>query len=289
MRGGFIVVGAAILFGMASPAAAQQPGIPAPAAMPGDGATVVARINGEAITMDRLKRALATYNRDLGQLAPEAYYVTVLDRVIDQELASRAALQLGLEQQPEIQARLAEARANVLAGAFLGKVAADASDEVTLRRRYEAMAQAGISQVSARHILVKTEAEAAALIVELQRGADFATLAQQHSVGPSGKSGGDLGFFMHKQMVKPFADAAFALAKGAFTDKPVETRFGWHVIKVEDTRAGPPPAYYEVRDELEEQLRTEAMISALQGLRQNAVVERFGPNGAPLPNTDCDR
>jgi len=259
----------------ATPAAAQD--------KPADGdKTVVARVDGEPIHLDRLNQAMQTFGRDLGQLEPKAYYRTVMDRLIDQELAARAGAAAGLEEDPEVQARLAEVRANILAGAYLRKVAAEATDEPALRRRYEAVAKAGVKQVHARHILLQTEAEAQDAIQALKDGADFAELAEVRSVGPSAKSGGDLGYFKKEQMVKPFADAAFALEKGAITETPVQTQFGWHVIKVEDIKSDAPPPFYEMQEELRQQAATEAMIGALDGLRESAKIERFGPDGAPL-------
>ena len=95
-------------------------------------------------------------------------------------------------------------------------------------------------ETSARHILVKEEEEAKAIIAALAEGGDFVALAKEKSTGPTGPNGGDLGYFQKEQMVKPFADAAFALEPGAFTKEPVKTQFGWHVILAEDRRADTP-------------------------------------------------
>lgn len=282
MRSAIKTVALATLLALAGADAQAQDAKPAADGLPGDDKTVVVRIDGEPIHMSRLQRALEIYGRDLSQLSPAAYYRTVMDRMIDQELAARAAALDGLEQVPEVKARLEEARANVLASAYLRKVAAAATTEEELRRRYEASAKEGEKRVSARHILVQTESKAMELIAALKGGADFAFLAKEHSVGPSGKNGGDLGFFSKGQMVKPFADAAFALEKGAFTETPVETRFGWHVILVEDIQRTPPPSYAQAHDKLADEVRTEAMLNALNTLRENAKIERFGPDGEPL-------
>lgn len=262
-------------------AAAQEVQIPTKA-LPGDDRIVVARIDGDPIHMERMRRALEVYGKDLGNLSPAAYYRTVMDRVIDQELAARAAILEGYDSDPIVQAALAEARANVLASAYLRKVGDAAATEAELRRRYEATAKEGVKQISARHILVRSKDEAVEIIDALDGGADFAYLASEHSIGPSGKNGGDLGFFGRKQMVKPFADAAFELEKGAFTKRPVETQFGWHVILVEDMRTSPSPPFHEAHDELMRQARTEAMIGRLNELRGEAKVERFAPDGSPL-------
>ena len=211
--------------------------------LPGDDRIVIATIDGDPIHMERMQRALEAYGGDLGQLSPEAFYRTVMDRMIDQELAARAAQKLGLADDPQVMANLAEARANVLASAYLRKVGTDASTEEALRARYEEFAKEGTTRVSARHILVKTEEEGREIIDALKGGADFAELAKEKSIGPSGQNGGDLGFFGKGQMVPPFSDAAFALGPGEFTQEPVQTQFGWHVILVEDVKTDPAPSF----------------------------------------------
>lgn len=281
MRG--LTIGASIgagltVLGLALGPACAQESKP----LPGDDRIVIATIDGEPIHMERMQRALEAYGSDLGQLSPEAFYRAVMDRMIDQELAARAAQKAGLADDPQVVANLAEARANVLAGAYLRKVGTEATTEAALRARYEEFAKEGTSRVSARHILVKTEEEAREIIGSLKGGADFATLAQEKSIGPSGKNGGDLGFFGKGQMVKPFADAAFALAAGEFTKEPVQTRFGWHVILVEDVKTDPAPSFEAAHDQIRERARTEAMLGALESLRGEVTIERFGPDGKPL-------
>ena len=270
------ILAAALALG--GPALAQQGG-----ALPGDDKTVIAIIDGDPIHMARMQRALEAYGSDLGQLSPEAFYRTVMDRLIDQELAARAGFALGLEDDPQVKANLAEARANVLASAYLRKVGAEAASEEAVREKYAALQAEGIKEVSARHILVKTAAEAEEVIVLLNGGADFAVVAEERSIGPSASRGGDLGFFGRGQMVPPFANAAFSMEKGAYSETPVQTRFGWHVIKVEDIRMSAPPPFEAVADQLADQARTEAMLGALQKLRKGSVIERFSPDGQPLP------
>ena len=262
-------------------AAACLLGSPAEAQTAAD-APVAAIIDGEPISMDRMQRAMQVYGRDLKQLSPEAYYRTVLGRLIDQELASRAAIDAGIDQDPQVQANLAEARANVLASAYLRQIGAAATSDAGLRAAYDKVATESIKEVNARHILVKTESEAAEIIELLDGGADFVALAQERSIGPSGPQGGDLGFFGFAQMVPPFAEAAFAMDKGSHSAVPVETQFGWHVIKVEDTRSQAPPPFEVAKSQIEEQARTNAMVEALNTLRQGATIERFGPDGAPI-------
>jgi peptidyl-prolyl cis-trans isomerase C len=131
-------------------------------------------------------------------------------------------------------------------------------------------------EVRARHILVKTEQEAKDLVKQLKAGADFVELAKKSSDGPSAQTGGDLGYFARGQMVKPFEDAAFALKAGEIS-APVQTEFGWHVIKVEDKRNRPVPQFDEVKDELIASLVQNQLKTVVQGLRGTAKVEIVDP------------
>jgi peptidyl-prolyl cis-trans isomerase C len=130
-------------------------------------------------------------------------------------------------------------------------------------------------QVKASHILVEEKELAQDLIKQLDEGAEFAELASEHSTGPSGKQGGDLGFFGEGEMVKPFSEAAFQLEVGEVVDEPVETQFGWHVIKVTDKRTQEPNSFEEMEDQLRQQVRQEAVQSIIADLREGAEVETY--------------
>jgi peptidyl-prolyl cis-trans isomerase C len=136
-------------------------------------------------------------------------------------------------------------------------------------------------EVSARHILVPSEDEAKAVIAELNKGADFATLAKQKSTDPAKDTGGDLGFFSRDAMVPEFADAAFKLGKGEYTKTPVHTQFGWHVIKVDDRRTAAPPSFEESKDELTSEVARDIITAKLKALRDGAKVETFPFDGSP--------
>ena len=129
----------------------------------------------------------------------------------------------------------------------------------------------------ARHILVKTEDEAKAIIKELDDGADFEATAKEKSTGPSGPNGGDLGFFGKGQMVPEFETAAFALDKGSFTKEPVQTQFGWHVIKVEDKRPQEKPKFEDVAAQLRQQLIRERYETVMAELKADTPVEILDP------------
>ena len=130
-------------------------------------------------------------------------------------------------------------------------------------------------EVKASHILVKTEAEALDIINSLKSGADFISLAKERSIGPSRKNGGDLGFFSADQMVPPFSKEAYALRKGETSDRPVQTQFGWHVIKVEDKRLAGARPFEELEPLIREQLITKAYEKIFQKFRKTAKIEKM--------------
>ncbi|TVQ36786.1 MAG: hypothetical protein EA356_05135 [Geminicoccaceae bacterium] len=164
----------------------------------------------------------------------------------------------------------------------------DAVSQEKLRARYDELAaEPGFSyeQVRARHILVREEDEALELLAELEAGADFAELAREHSIDPGATNGGDLGYFVREQMVEPFASAAFALEPGAFSEAPVETQFGWHLIKVEDRRTV-TPSFEQLVPELRELMGREAVTALLDELRADALIERFDMHGSAVPRAE---
>ena len=140
-------------------------------------------------------------------------------------------------------------------------------------------------EVHAKHILVKTEDEAKAIIAELDKGGDFATLASTKSEDSgSGKDGGDLGFFGRGRMVKPFEDAAFSLEPGQYTKTPVQSDFGWHVILVVEKRKSQPPTFQSQAQRIQQDLVRETFDKEIAALRANAKIEMVPP---PAPPADA--
>ena len=147
-------------------------------------------------------------------------------------------------------------------------MASNAATDEEILAEYEAqLAMASSQQYKARHILVETQAQAEDLIAQLADGADFEELAKEHSTGPSAPNGGDLGWFSPEQMVKPFADAVAIMENGAYTQAPVQTQFGWHVILREESRANEPPTLDSVRDTIKQRVEQTKFQEYIQGLR----------------------
>ena len=261
---------------LATPVWAQQP--------VADDDTVVAIVNGEPIQRAELEAVARGLPEQFRQMPMQMLYGVLLDRVIDFRLLSDEAERVGMGDEPEVEEALARARADVLRDALVEQKIAEGTTEERLRELYDGLRQSddfAQEEVHARHILLESEADARAVIEELQGGADFATLAQARSTGPSAPSGGDLGYFQRGQMVPEFGEAAFSLESGAITTEPVQTQFGWHVIKVLDRRTA-EPTFAESEPQLRQDLAREIVTALVGDLREDAEIERFNIDGTPL-------
>jgi peptidyl-prolyl cis-trans isomerase C len=286
-----LVCAAGLAAGHAAMAADQPPAppttsAPAPSPLPPPN-TVVARVDGTELHLSDVEAAQQNLPPQAQKLPLEQIYPMLLDRLVDGMLITEAGRKERLEQDPELQVRLKRYEDRLIQEAYLNQAIKAAETEDQLKARYQTFAKdkAGREEVHAQHILVKTEDEAKSVIAELDKGADFGELAKKYSTDPSASSGGDLGYFGHDDMVKAFTDAAFALSPGRYSKTPVKTEFGWHVIKVEDRRAGKPPSFEEAREQLSRDLAHEIIDAKLQNLRGAAKIEEFGLDGKPLPAT----
>jgi peptidyl-prolyl cis-trans isomerase C len=269
-----------------APAPAQSPA-PAPAA-PAD--QVLARVNGKPITLADVAEAVQGLPDEYRSMPQQILFPLLLDQMISQRVIADAARASGLTQSDAFRRRMARAEEDALVQTFLGqRIEATVTDQA-LRDRFKAEVtdKAGEFRVCARHILVPTEAAAKEAIAELARGADFAAGASARSTDGSRAQGGDLGCFGREEMVAPFAEAAFALPPGQVTPNPVQTQFGWHVIKVERREEAPKPSFEQASPQLRRDL-SEASVNALVAeLRSRAEIERLDqPAAPPRPALDA--
>ncbi len=234
----------------------------------------VVTVNGTAITqsmVDDYKRQSPN-----GQKAPMSDE-RAIDELVGRELVYQDALARKLDKDPEVKKQMEFLRKQVLLNAALEKAVGEhpVTDEM-LKKEYDTqVSNFNIQEYKARHILVKTEAEAKAIIGELDKGGDFAKLAGKHSTDPGSKNnGGDLGWFGPGQMVPQFTAATQALAKGSYTKAPIETQFGWHVIKLDDTRKAQPPAFDQVKEQLRGRLQQQYVSEYLQSLKSKAKINK---------------
>jgi len=236
---------------------------------------VVAKVGNADVTEADLAFAAQDLGQQLQRFPPAQWRQLLVDAVIDMELLAQAAREDGLDQDPDFKRQLEFLELQALRNAYLSqKIGGEISDEA-LQAAYEKEYAdfVGDEEINARHILVKEKAEAEALIKELDGGADFAELAKEKSTGPSGANGGDLGYFTQGQMVKPFEEAVFTLEPGSYTKEPVETQFGWHVIKLEDKRRQEKPSLEAVSDQLRQQLFRERYEAKMAELKDAVEVE----------------
>ncbi len=258
---------------LALAAGAPAPAVLAAADQPKPGVdTVLATVDGVKITLGHVIALRERLPEQYKALPDDLLFKGIVDQLIQQTVMMNAmkdrldtATRYGLDN---------ETRA-FLATALLDRLGAAEVPEADIKALYAERYDGKLPEQewNASHILVKTKAEAEEIIRLLNEGADFAELARERSTGPSGKRGGELGWFGKGQMIKPFEDAVAKLAKGEIGG-PVETRFGWHVIRLNDIRDVPVPGLEEVRKELVDELRQRAVDAEIERLTKAAKVER---------------
>lgn len=230
-------------------------------------------INGTPISQHML-RLLMVQRLQPGQAPSEDEKQKLINEMVDLILLSQEATAKKLDQEKEHAAALEFTRISYLANAALkAKLKETKVDEQAMKDLYKEKFSAPSKEFKASHILVKTEKEATDIIEQLKKGGNFAELAKKHSLDTSAKEGGDLGWFPLERMVKPFADAVGALKKGAYTDKPVQTEFGFHIVKLDDSKDVAARSYEEMKGDLEALLRQRAMQNYIIELRKKADVK----------------
>ncbi|MDI1283069.1 MAG: peptidylprolyl isomerase [Reyranella sp.] len=267
----------------AQPPAAKPPAAAAAPAVPAAKDPVVATVNGMPVRLSELEVAQQSLPQQYRSMPLQAVFPALLDRIIDSKLVVQEGKKTKITDDPAFKKRLAFVEEQVLQDFWIQREIARKVTAEKLRQRYEEKLKSlpAEEEVHARHILVATEDEAKALIAEIKKGAAFDKLAKEKSTDKaSGAEGGDLGWFKKSDMVKEFADAAFELKKGDMTETPIKTQFGYHVIKVDDRRKAPPPAYEELADQLREEMAREAVTAQLDLMRSGAKIEKFNIDGS---------
>ena len=245
------------------------------------GDPVVARVNGEPVYNSDVDRQAAEIAPTMQGAPPSLIRRTARARMIESLLVHAAAEAAGFDRQPDFQRQLARQRRTLLTQYYMLSYLQERIDDAGIRAFYKESYPDGKGklEIRASHILVADEAAARAVIAELDKGGDFAALAEQHSIGPSKSRGGDLGAFARGSMVPPFEKAALALKPGSYTGEPVKTRFGWHVILLHSAERPPAPAFTQVRGPLARQLSERLLQKHLDELRAGAEIELFNPDG----------
>ena len=267
----------ALAAGLMAPAAfADAPAAAQPAADP-----VVATVNGMQIHLSDIQKAAQNAPQQLQQMPPNQLFPLLLNQEIDRDALLVAAHAENLQQQPAVAAAMAQAANVSLENAYVQQEVTGAVTNAAVQAEYnkDYANKPGPEQVDARHILVKTKAEAEAIITQLNHGANFAALAEKDSIDPGAKNGGELGWFTKDEMVPAFANAAFALQPGQYTKTPVQSQFGWHVILVEGRRTAPAPALADVQDQIRQSLADNAIQATLAAARSKVKITISNPDG----------
>jgi peptidyl-prolyl cis-trans isomerase C len=262
----------------ASPPPASSAETPAP---PTSQQAPVAVVNGKPIT----KQMLEVYERLQASARPgtPVNQAALVDNLVGLQLLSEEALKKGLDKDATVQAQLDFQRLNILASAVLRDLLQSHkfTDEEIKKEYDHVVSAAPQKEYKASHILVKTKEEAEDVIKQLDQGKPFADLAREKSTDTSAKEGGDLGWFVPEQMVDPFAETVQKLKKGSYTKTPVQTEYGWHVIKLEDVRANEPPPLESVKGQVENMLQSRLVSEHVAKLREQAKVEILQPPAPP--------
>jgi peptidyl-prolyl cis-trans isomerase C len=254
-------------------------------------ANTLLTVNGKPVT----RAMYSLYFQDRMRGVPDAknspeMQMSVLNELANILIVSQDAEKAGLQDREDIAASLELLKAKLLTQAAIQDFASKnkPSDE-EVQKAYDAeYAGQSTTEYKARHILLKEEDEAKKLITKLDEGGDFIALAKEHSTGPTGTKGGDLGWFDAAQMVKPFADALSKMEKGKYTSAPVKTQFGWHIILLEDSRQSPPPSLDSVRDKIVASLQQKELANFMQGLRDSSTLVFNEENAKPAPAAKKD-
>lgn len=236
--------------------------------------TVLVTVNGTPITNHDVDAYVEsrTHGRKI-QLNDQQRYM-IAEQMVQLTLAAQAAEKNGLASDPDVQAQLTMQRDMVLANQEVEHYMDNATvPEDKLKEKYQeyAKSQSG-EEYKARHILVKTKAEAEKIIKELNKGADFAKLAKKDSTGPSASKGGELGWFKPQDMVPSFSSALEKLKPGEYTKTPVKSQYGWHVILLEKERTAAPPSYTSMKPRLENEVKGDMVRDYLDQLKSKADV-----------------
>ncbi|HQR47993.1 MAG TPA: peptidylprolyl isomerase [Steroidobacteraceae bacterium] len=272
-----MIAGIALLAGCTKPAGEAAKPAASAASPAGKPAADVATVNGKPITAEQFSVFVEAVTGKPGTDLPPEQKSQMLDQLINMELASQAAEKEGLQNDAATKARIALLTMQVLAQAGTEKyLKAHPVSDSEVKAEYDEQVAKMPMEYKARHILVDSKEQAEAIIKQLDAGADFAKLAAKDSKDPSGKNGGDLGWFSLQSMVKPFSDAVAALKKGEITQQPVQTQYGWHVIQLEDTRTPTAPAFDDVKQQVKTLAERKKLQAYLDELRKTAKIQKTG-------------
>ncbi|RJF87976.1 peptidylprolyl isomerase [Oleomonas cavernae] len=245
----------------------------------------MAKVGDEEIHRSEVAEAYKTLPEQFAQIPLDAIFSDLLNQLVDRKIIALAAKKAGLETDPEVAAKVELLKERILEEVYVSRTIEAAINDATLKAKYDQILAQNPpeEEVHARHILVESEEEAKKLKAELDKGADFAELANKNSKDSRDGSGGDLGYFTRDRMVPEFAEAAFAAEKGKVVG-PIKTQFGWHLILVVDKRKAEPPPFDQVKAQLKDMVTQELTTAKIEELKKGIPVQIMNADGStPRP------
>ncbi len=237
-------------------------------------ATVVT-INGKSISSETFDQYIAMRAQQVqlsGAISSEQRKL-LLQEFINSELLYNAAVKAGIDQLPAVKAEIEMHTKNIIINNGVQKQLSDALTEAALREAYQQQYGQGTAEYHTRHILVKNESDANNILAALKRGEDFKRLAGVSSIDPSSSEGGDLGWLSTDQMPTTFATVVKNLKPGEYSPLPAKSRFGWHIILLEEQRQISPPPFEAVAEKIAQTLQGKVVKEYIDELRNNATIE----------------
>jgi len=246
---------------------------------------VVANVNGQKFTYSQVMEAKANLPKQYQSAPDDKIFPVLLNQAVDTYLIEKAAAAAGLENKPEVKKAIEKAKEGIIAQAYLLDKVKDKITDAAIQTKYDEVIKnfPKEKEIHLRHILVDNKETAQSVIKALKNGTDFKKLAQTKSKDGTAKQGGDLGFFRKSELPKELAEAAFLLTPGTYSQEPVKTDFGWHVLMVEEVRDAVPPKFEDIKNELKGLMTQEAVGALVKQLRSTAKIELFDQAGKPMP------
>ncbi len=246
---------------------------------------VVAIVDGHKFTYSEVMKAKEGLPKQYQSAPEDKIFPALVNQAVDTYLINKAAQASGQANTPEVKQAIQKATENIVSQAYLLSQIKGKITDADVKAKYEEVVKQfpQEKEVHLRHILVDDKNVALSIIKALKNGTDFKKLAQAKSKDETAKEGGDLGWFRKSELPAELAEAAFTLTPGSYSQEPIKTDFGWHVIMLEEVRDAKPPKFDEVKDELKSLMTQEAILALVKDLRSKAKVELFDKDGKPLP------
>jgi len=240
---------------------------------------IAAQVNDHIISAKDVLMALEKLPSKIKEQPLPSLYPNIVNELINQHLIAQQAYKENLDKNKKVLSEINKRKEQIMAKYWLNSYLSQKLDKKNLKNFYNNYLKSFKSskEYNASHILVKEEKEALNIIKKLNNKASFSDLAKEFSVGPSGKTGGKLGWFSSGQMVKEFEKATFILNKGQITKEPVKTKFGFHIIKLNEVRISQPKNFTEIEPEIINMIKKKSLVNLEKEIKKNQkiIINKF--------------